>query len=187
MKTLIPFSAILLLLSSCASFEDSFFSNNFSKSTTSLEDLSGTYQNAALFHEQIHKDRKSSQKDSLFCFWDHFNYKKYDFEKAKEYIVELKQLSRKKIELRLIAEDRLISKEKIRGKFEDGYFYERSKFFVLPLFPLVYGYANYRFRLTCDSEKNLIYEGIYKGHFITILGGTKSDLQTQSIHLRKTR
>jgi hypothetical protein len=46
--------------------------------------------------------------------------------------------------------------KKIHGKFKNGFFYLRQKFYILPLIPILFGYNFERARIGKTMDSNLI-------------------------------
>jgi|JI10StandDraft_1071094.scaffolds.fasta_scaffold806334_1 hypothetical protein len=61
--------------------------------------------------------------------------------------VDIEFLTPKKAIFRLNKGDSLIDKKTVRGKFKDGYFYERPFLVIFPLVPVLFGHNTNRLRI----------------------------------------
>jgi len=102
-----------------------------------------------------------------------------------EYIsVKIEFESSKKAIVSMYQNDQLLFSKSIRGKFKNGYFYLRPKFFIIPLFPLIYGHHFERTRIG-KTGNNLTIDYNINTFFIMVMGGGFDKGYASSIYRHK--
>lgn len=99
--------------------------------------------------------------------------------------VKIEFESHKKAIVSMYKKDTLILSKSIRGKFKNGYFYLRPNFFIIPLFPLIYGHHFQRTRIG-KTGHNLTIDYTINTFFIFVLGGGFNKGYASSIHNNTT-
>lgn len=74
----------------------------------------------------------------------------------KEKWIKIELQSKKHGIISMYHNDKCVFSKNIHGKFKNGYFYLRPKNYVIPLFPLLFGYNFERARLGKTIENNLV-------------------------------
>ena len=106
-------------------------------------ELNGVYTNS---HDVIERSLKQIPGEyELTLINQLFRVGPYSIGKPEEQSIKIEFQSKKNAIVSMYQNTEFVFKKEIHGKFKHGYFYVRPKVFVLPLFPLIFGY---RFRRT---------------------------------------
>lgn len=108
------------------------------------------------------------------------------FINAHEKWIEIKFKSKKQAVVSMYHNDKFIFSKKIRGKFKNGYFYLRPKVYVIPIFPIVFGYHFERTRIGLTTNRNLIIDHTINMSGFAVLAGSSEKGATSSIYKRKS-
>ena len=156
--SLLLLSLSFLCLSSCKSLKNLAFSNQpidtLSYSGSDL--LSGTYSNApdtSVNKIAIGPHYPSFSQTSLF---NKMSFRKQNTANPEKQKLCISILSKNRLKLILLEENKPVEELTIRGKFASGYFYGRQKIFLLPFIPLLWGYRFERFRIGRSGEHLII-------------------------------
>jgi hypothetical protein len=90
----------------------------------------------------------------------------------------------RKILISLYEKDSLIDQKKVKGKLKNGYFYRKPYFVGLPLFPLIYGYNTYRYRIGI-KDSSLVIDNKWNFWAFAVVAGNKSKGQSHSRFKRR--
>lgn len=116
---------------------------------TSYSKINGKYSNISI-------NQSGQVSNSVYDII--FNYK--TFKKRIDNItatVTIKAINKKKIELCFLQEDSILKRLLLRGKFENGYFSANTRYGLLnPLFPLLWGPANYKKVIGITKNNDLV-------------------------------
>lgn len=151
-----------------------------------MQSLSGSFANTASHFEIEELRGKSFTTESNLFLWDIFDHHKgLTHDQRENCIVEIEFLKSSKAEVRLIYQDSIIDRRKIRGKFKNGYFYKRPLFVVIPLFPIAFGYNTMRYRIGMNEDKNLIMEKSWNTYAFALIAGSNTKAQVFAEFHRK--
>jgi hypothetical protein len=153
----------------------------------SVQAFEGRYLNSPDTFEIEEFRGRSFQRIQNYYLWNVFSTHKgkVDHQKWGQCSVQIDFLTDKKAEISLIYEDSIIHSRKIRGKFEDGYFYKRPAFVIVPLFPLAFGYNTGRYRLGLSEGTNLIIEESWNVWAFAFIAGSDTKAQTYAKFIRQ--
>lgn len=140
---------LFMVFQSCAVIDKNGFSNKSILDEKSLHKIDGYYKNYPDSSFGQMKDLLDGRTFKPKPFWYQINDFRlfHDTNRLKKQTIELKTISKKKIRFLLHEGDTVIQAKTIRGKLKDGFFYRRPFFVFSPLFPLVFGYRTYRYRI----------------------------------------
>jgi len=80
---------------------------------------------------------------------------------------------------------KLIFKKSLRGKFKDGYFLFRPKFYILPFLPLAYAHNFERGRIGFTEDHQLILDYSKRMWAFALVAGSSEKGRTRSIYNRR--
>jgi hypothetical protein len=176
---------IIVVLSSCTSLSELGLENypNDELSKTNYSDLNGTYSNShdTIFGELKHIpyngfDELEQQTiiSQLFIFIPESFYRGNYGEiiPPEEKWVSFEFISDKKANVSLYQNDSFIFSKEIHGKFKDGYFYLRPKWYIIPLVPFVFGYSFERARIGKSGTSLLIDYSVNMWGFAVFAGSS---------------
>lgn len=188
---------LMLALISCKPLSKienkSFQIENITKQN--FEKINGTYSNSfdTLTGKVNHfpDDGKSTQErltilDQLLknypeTAWRDKNNERIDL---KEKWIRIEFQSQKLSTISMYHNDKFVFSKKIHGKFKNGYFYLRPKIYILPLFPLIFGYNFERARIGI-SDDNLIIDFTVNRWGFAIAAGSSDKGYSSSIYRNK--
>ncbi len=98
--------------------------------------------------------------------------------------VKLEFSTAKKLTLSLYYRDRFIFSKQLKGRFKNGYFYGRQKFFIIPVYPLFFGYNFQRTRIGKHQDKLLVDLRQRQWVFL-IFSGTNDKVRTTALFTPK--
>lgn len=135
-------------------------------SKDNFEELNGIYSNQSdTVIGRIKEDYKvrttdleTTILDELLWMVPETAYRGEDGEaiKAEETWTSIEFYSKKRANIRLYHNDKVVCAKKIRGRFKNGYFYLRPKILILPLIPLFFGYSFERTRIGKSGDYLII-------------------------------
>lgn len=141
---------------------------------TSISRLDGLYENIST---EAHETFTSSLWDRLFTY---NNKQLADWE---NHSIKIEAVNSNKILFSLVEHGQVIEKKIIKGKIEDGYFYRRPSFILMPFFPLIYGYNTSRSRFGLEGNKLVVDDRINIWMGLLIMG--KSEKSTTSLKYKE--
>lgn len=107
--------------------------------------------------------------------WDNFIYiEKLD---STGLIVELDTNLKGKLIIQLIKDDTVLYNAQVKGKFkDDNCYYTKRKFYIIPIFPLLFGFSNIQHRIYKIGDY-LFFEKTYNrgGAVIIMAGGDRGN------------
>jgi hypothetical protein len=103
----------------------------------------------------------------------------------KEKWIKIEFNSKKQATISMYHNDKLVFSKKIHGKFKNGYFYLRPKMYVIPLFPLVFGYNFERARMGKTTDDDLVIDYTVNMWGFAVFAGSADKGATSSIYKKK--
>lgn len=178
------FSAILygLLVTSCATIKNDPKRALSKLEKTDFKKLEGQFSNYPTTSEiNIEREMFSSNYTQL-TLWSQFDEYQYkdSIERLKEQIVTLDFISSRKAVAKLWDSGELIKTKKVKGRIKNGYFYYRNHFIVFPLFPIVFGYDTYRYRIGLTTKDSIVIDNKWNYWGFAIIAGGFSKGQTSA-------
>ncbi|WP_430401664.1 hypothetical protein [Fluviicola sp.] len=95
--------------------------------------------------------------------------------------VKIEFTSRKKATIGYYRVDKLLFSKVISGKFKNGYFYRRTKWYLIPFFPLFARYENDQVRIGKSGDK-LIVDSYYKSFGLYFIAGGSNRGRTKAVY-----
>ena len=100
----------------------------------------------------------------------------------KEKWIKIDFNSKKRATISMYHNDKFVFSKNIRGKFKNGYFYLRPKIYVIPIFPLVFGYNFERTRMGKTTDGDLIMDYTVNMWGFALFAGSADKGATSSIY-----
>jgi hypothetical protein len=144
--------------------------------------LNGRYQDTQekmfgnIKHNRLKENNKNNRRllDRLFVFNPQVS-------EEKPTTVEIIFKTKNKAVINAYQNDSIVFSKKIHGKFKDGYFYLRPKYFIIPIIPIFYWHNFERVRIgKCGND--LIVDHNLKSFVWTFMAGSSDKGQTTSIY-----
>jgi hypothetical protein len=185
----ILFSTILyaLLVTSCATIKNDPKRAFIKLEKTDFKKLDGQFSNYPTTLERNIDREMSSPNYTPLTLWsqlDEYQYKD-SIVTLKEQIVTLDFVSSRKAVAKLWDSEELIKTKKVKGKIRNGYFYYRNHFMVFPLFPIIFGYNTYQYRIGLTTKDSIVIDHKWNNWGFAISAGGFSKGQTSAEFGRK--
>ena len=194
------FAILILVTTSCKSLSKAG-GNNFQivdLSKDNIKQLYGTYSNSfdtivgTINHypyDGLRDEERVTVLEQLFQIqnipetaWRDENGKMINH---KEKLIKIEFNSKKQATISMYHNDKFVFSKKIHGKFKNGYFYLRPKIYVIPLFPLVFGYNFERTRIGKTIDGNLIMDYTVNRWGFALVAGSADKGATSSVYKKK--
>mgnify|MGYP001769586606 CR=1 FL=1 len=162
MKNILHLILVLIVIQGCASLNLPLNENRVEINKNNVEIFNGTYQNFSV-------DSTNRRTPSLWMVFGIENYSNSDW---RETIVELEFINKNTAKVKLISKDgKVLKSKRIYGRIDDGYFYVRRKFLLVPFVPFVFGYINEKSRF-CLADNFLYIESSWNIWGFAVVAGT---------------
>ncbi|HRW63114.1 MAG TPA: hypothetical protein P5132_06480 [Bacteroidales bacterium] len=162
MRNILRLFLVSLIIHSCASLTAPLNENRVEISKSSFKKFNGTYQNFSI----------DSTKRRIPSLWMILGIENYSKPGWRETIVELEFINKNTAKAKLIGKNgKVLKRKRIYGRINNGYFYVRRKFLLVPFAPLVFGYINEKSRF-CLVDNYLHIESSWNIWGFAVVAGT---------------
>ena len=171
----LSFLITVFALGGCSYLKDMHNDDRIKIDKENLSQLNGLYHNVT--------DSLPEYKNSLWYQIDFWN-SPY-LEHTENTFVQIEVKNNKKLSAKLFSDNKIIKEMIIHGKIKDGYFYKRRVFFVIPFFPLIFGYINDRTRIGVANRSLIIDKSKHRFGFVIMAGGIDSKVGSRRYDKKK--
>ena len=142
----------LSIFLSCASFKDNIRSEDLVElKESNLNLLNGIYQN----NDEKRPSPLEYSWGSFYKMREYSSVYELVYEQKKPYFISLKVINKKKIEIKVIVDGRILKSYIIKGQLKDGYFEQNRKMFIIPLL-ILNVYHSSKFRIGLHENGNTV-------------------------------
>lgn len=180
--------ALSVSLTGCTSFKEVERTNRLYLDEQKRELIAGLYESMPARVGEIEYLREPISAGNISD--QHFLFNRFKLSSsgeysgvASDYLVQLEPINKNTIHLNLIEDSKIIKTRKIKGRYEDGYFYIRRKFIVVPFFPLLFGYRVQRQRIGLENGHLVV--DLRRNIWMSFLVAGRSENSQQEARYRK--